>query len=98
MSDIGSFSVQPGQVDSLASEIANGANNIQSELDQLDSKVKSLIEQWDGEAKENYHVAQTQWQKTVTELRELLTKISSTTREIGQAYTSTDKQTAALFN
>lgn len=44
---VSSFSVRPEQVDVLSADIANDAKGIAQELDNLDTQVKSLIEQWD---------------------------------------------------
>ena len=54
---VSSFSVRPEQVDVLSADIANDAKGIAQELDNLDTQVKSLIEQWDGAAREAYHQA-----------------------------------------
>ena len=54
---VSSFSVRPEQVDVLSADIANDAKGIAQELDNLDTQVKSLIEQWDGAAREERQIA-----------------------------------------
>ena len=93
-----SMSVRPEQVTVLAGEIDRGANGIQNELDQLDSQVKTLIGQWDGAAQQSYHVAQTEWNKSLTAIRELLTQFAGKTREISSQYVDSDNRSARHFD
>ncbi|MDR0951210.1 MAG: WXG100 family type VII secretion target [Candidatus Ancillula sp.] len=94
---ISTFTVQPEQVHQLSQDIATGANKVQAELETLDGKVKTLMSQWSGAAQEAYHTSQAKWLQTLGELRELLTKISTATDQIGSLYSSTDNKSAQLF-
>lgn len=94
---IGSFTVRPEQVHTLSESIKTGANGIQQELETLDGKVQKLIGSWDGDAKEAYYAAQRDWDKKLTEIREILTKISSATDTIATQYTATDQKAAGYF-
>lgn len=69
---VSSFSVRPEQVDVLSADIANDAKGIAQELDNLDTQVKSLIEQWDGAAREAYHQAQRDWNGKLQEMNQIL--------------------------
>lgn len=51
---IGSFAVNPAQVQALSESIRNGANGIQQKLDDLDAKVSQLKQNWDGSAQQAY--------------------------------------------
>lgn len=92
-----SMSVQTAQVSVLSTEIKNGANAIQGQLDQLENKVAKLRTQWSGEAQGSYDRAQTQWNTSLTAMRDLLERISQSTEQIGQAYNASDKRNANLF-
>lgn len=92
-----SISVQPGQVSQLSANIMKGADDIQSDLNDLDQKVNKLIGSWEGDAQEAYRSAQSKWTQQVTDIRNLLNQIGSATDQISQQYTSTDHSSANLF-
>lgn len=94
---VSSFSVRPEQVDVLSSDIANDAKGIARELDNLDNQVKSLIEQWDGSAREAYHQAQRDWASKLQEMNQILGQISQATSQIAQQYVESDARSAGRF-
>jgi WXG100 family type VII secretion target len=91
------MSVQTAQVSVLSGEIRNGANAIQQELQNLESKVTKLRSQWSGEAQTSYDRAQLEWSKSLEAMRELLGKIAASTEQIGQAYNESDTRNANRF-
>jgi WXG100 family type VII secretion target len=97
MSGVGSFSVTPEQVISLSSQIRSGASGIRSELDTLESKVAALRASWSGQAQGAYDQAQRAWTASLGELQQLLEKIASSTEQIAQQYTASDKSSAGRF-
>lgn len=92
-----SMSVRPEQVVSLAGQISTGANGIRERLEQLDSEVSKLRSSWDGSAQVAYDEAQVKWNKSLTELNQLLQKIASTTVDLSQGYVSQDRSSAGRF-
>lgn len=94
---VSSFSVRPEQVDVLSADIANDAKGIAQELDNLDTQVKSLIEQWDGAAREAYHQAQHDWNGKLQEMNQILGQISQATSQIAQQYVESDARSAGRF-
>ena len=94
---VSSFSVRPEQVDVLSADIANDAKGIAQELDNLDTQVKSLIEQWDGAVREAYHQAQRDWNGKLQEMNQILGQISQTTSQIAQQYVESDARSAGRF-
>ena len=94
---VSSFSVRPEQVDVLSADIANDAKGIAQELDNLDTQVKSLIEQWDGAIREAYHQAQRDWNGKLQEMNQILGQISQATSQIAQQYVESDARSAGRF-
>lgn len=94
---VSSFSVRPEQVDVLSADIANDAKGIAQELDNLDTQVKSLIEQWDGAAREAYHQAHRDWNGKLQEMNQILGQISQATSQIAQQYVESDARSAGRF-
>ena len=93
-----SMSVRPEQVTALSASIRQGANGIQNELDELESKIATLRARWSGEAQGSYDEAQRRWNKSLAELQQLLAQISNKTEEISNSYVNTDGQAAKRFN
>ncbi|RLP82434.1 WXG100 family type VII secretion target [Mycetocola lacteus] len=91
------MSVQTAQVGALSQQIRGGAQGIKSELDRLESEVGRLRASWSGEAQNAYDDAQRRWNASLTEMQQLLERISSSTDQIAQTYTQTDKSAAGRF-
>ncbi|KFI63905.1 WXG100 family type VII secretion target [Bifidobacterium cuniculi] len=94
---VGSISVRPQMVDTLAADIRNDSQGISQELDNLDAQVKSLIDQWDGEAREAYYRAQQDWNAKIQEMNQILNQISQATSQIASQYVESDNRSAARF-
>lgn len=92
-----SMSVQTGRVETLSQEISGGATAIQGELDRLEKEVGALRAAWSGEAQVAYDQAQRQWTQSLNAMKELLDRIASGTRQIGQDYSSSDSRNANRF-
>lgn len=67
MSD--TIEVDPGAIDTMATQIALALEGMQTELDTLDSVLQTLGQQWSGEASDAYQTAQGQWLGSMEALR-----------------------------
>ena len=94
---IGSFSVNPAQVQTLAECIRHGADGIRQQLEDLDNKVSRLKQQWDGSAKEAYAQAQQNWNRNLAEVEQILGNIATATSEISNGYSTSDQHAAGFF-
>lgn len=94
---IGSFSVNPAQVEALANNIRHGADGIQAQLDELDAKVNQLRQSWDGAAQQAYTQAQAKWTADLNDVRNILNQIASATSQISSSYTASDHKAAGFF-
>ncbi|OAN43220.1 WXG100 family type VII secretion target [Microbacterium sp. H83] len=92
-----SMSVRPEQVNALAAQIRSGSQGIRSELDRLESEVAKLRAAWDGSAQQAYDQAQAKWNRSLSEMQQLLTQIAGKTEEISGQYVQTDKSAAGRF-
>jgi 6 kDa early secretory antigenic target len=92
-----SMSVRPEQVVVLSGQIRSGAQGIRSSLDDLDQKVGVLRSQWSGESQASYDVAQRQWNESISAMQQLLEKIASSTEQMSESYTSSDRSSARRF-
>jgi WXG100 family type VII secretion target len=94
---VSSFSVRPEQVNVLSDDIATNAKGISQELDDLETQVKNLIDQWDGAAREAYYQAQRDWTNKLQEMNQILGQISQVTSQIAQQYVESDAKSAKRF-
>lgn len=94
---VGSISVRPQQVESLAASIRSNSQQIQQHLDDLDAQVKVLIDQWDGSAREAYYRAQSEWNSKIQEMNQILGQISQATSQIATDYVDSDNRAASFF-
>lgn len=93
-----SFGVNTAQVSMLSGEIRKGANDIRSDLDNLDQKIGVLRSRWGGEAQASYDEAQRRWNQSLAEMQSVLEQIASKTQEISEGYTATDTNAAKRFS
>lgn len=91
------LTVNHASLDGASSDLATGANNIQSALDSMDADLRLLLTQWDGEAQEAYQVAKQQWTEGMNGMREVLAQISQFVEQANQGYRSVDASNAARF-
>jgi 6 kDa early secretory antigenic target len=89
--------IEPAKVTALSEEIRSKSSQIKGHLTTLDSDTARLRNAWDGEAKNAYHQAQTDWNTKIGEMEALLTKISGKLGEIAADYIQTDKKGANRF-
>jgi 6 kDa early secretory antigenic target len=94
---VDSYSVKTAEVQRLSGDMISHANKISNALDGLESKVATLLGQWNGEAQANYHDAQKKWDKAAAEMQQILTTIGQKTSEIANTYDAGDKRSAARF-
>lgn len=94
---IGSFSVNPAQVQMLAESIRHGADGIRQQLEDLDNKVSHLKQQWDGSAQQAYAQAQQNWNRNLAEVKQILGNIATATSEISNGYSTSDQRAAGFF-
>ena len=92
-----SMSVRPEQVNALAAQIRSGSQGIRSELDRLESEVGKLRAAWDGSAQQAYDQAQAKWNRSLSEMQQLLTQIAGKTEEISGQYVHTHTPAAGVL-
>ncbi|MGI8880635.1 MAG: WXG100 family type VII secretion target [Jatrophihabitans sp.] len=69
------IAVNFGQLSQASSDCKSIAGNLQSQLDQLQTYLNSLV--WTGAAREAYQADQTMWNKGAQEIREALDTTSA---------------------
>lgn len=57
-----------GSICTAGSDVNTSAQNIQTQLDDLDTKLKPLLEAWGGAAQQQFNEKRAQWRKLADEL------------------------------
>ena len=84
-------------VSQASSDVRTTANNIKSQLDDLEAAVKRVANTWEGAAQEGYQNKQRQWDQTAEHLHQVLMKISTALQNSADNYQSTEKANANVW-
>lgn len=80
------------------SDIVGGANKIEQQLAEMDSRLRPLQSDWTGAASESYEQARATWTTTIGEMKQLLAEIGAAVSQSGQDYQATDAANARRFS
>jgi early secretory antigenic target protein ESAT-6 len=83
-----------GELMNASSSISSAAQQIQSQLDDLKSKVVKVMSSYEGEAAEAYHMAQEKWDKSAADLQSVLSSIGIAVRDASEAYQAAESANA----
>ncbi|MEU4742878.1 WXG100 family type VII secretion target [Actinosynnema sp. NPDC023658] len=95
--DTNQIAVDFGHLSSAAGEISGQANKIESELENLKSRLAPVIAQWDGGASENYQAAQRAWDESAAGLQQVLAQIGSAVASATEAYQAAESKNAGRW-
>lgn len=84
-------------ISQAASDVRTTANNIRTQLDDLESGVKKIAQTWTGSAQEGYQAKQAEWDKRAASLHQTLEAIARALDNAAQNYQSTENQNARIW-
>ncbi|MFR9674641.1 WXG100 family type VII secretion target [Streptomyces sp. TR06-5] len=84
-------------VSQASQDVRNTANNIKSQLDDLEAAVRRVANTWEGSAQEGYQQKQRQWDQTADHLHQVLMKISGALQSSADNYQSTEQANANVW-
>lgn len=93
----GTTVVTYASLDAAAASIERQGKQLDEDLAAIKSRVASVAELWQGEAKGAYDTAQAGWDKDARAIHESLLQISRSVREAASAYHGGDKKAAQNF-
>jgi len=85
-------------ISTAGADIVGGANKIEQQLNDMDSRLRPLKSDWTGGASEAYEQSRATWTQTINEMKQLLAEIGAAVSQSGQDYQSTDAANAARFS
>ena len=89
--------VNHGAMSTASSDLSGDAAYLQSVLDDLDSKIKTLAANWEGDAQQAYLAAKAQWTAAMTEIREVLGAISQLLSATNDTFRNIDVKGAGMW-
>jgi 6 kDa early secretory antigenic target len=84
-------------ISQAASDVRATANNIRSQLDELEAGVKKIAQSWEGSAQESYRAKQAEWDQRAASLHQTLQQIARALDTAAQNYQSTESKNASIW-
>jgi WXG100 family type VII secretion target len=94
---MGDLKVDFGALSGASADITSGANQLQSQLDQMDSALQPLRADWTGSASEAYQTAKTQWTQAITDMKQLLAEIGTAVSTSHDDYQAGEQKNTARW-
>lgn len=91
------FKANFGGIATASADIIGGANKIESQLNDMDSRLAPLRSDWTGSAAESYQQAKAKWTQAISEMKQLLTEIGSQVGRDGEEFQGADTRNAQRF-
>jgi early secretory antigenic target protein ESAT-6 len=86
------ISVDFNSLSSAASDISGHASKVDSELDNLKSRLGPVIASWEGGASESYQDAQRRWDESAAGLQQVLAQIGLAVAQATEAYQAAENK------
>lgn len=96
MSD-GMIKVDPATIHNASDHCKTAGNEIKGQFDTLVQQMKKLTDSWTGDAQDQWHARQDEWNKALEDLNALLARIAIALPEIADGYSKTDKDVMNMF-
>ncbi|MFV2118040.1 WXG100 family type VII secretion target [Streptomyces sp. Act-28] len=93
----GTMIVTYSSLQEAANTIEKQAKRLDLSLEAIQAKIASISDLWEGEAREAYKTAQTDWDRRAREINQSLDQIARAVREAAPAYLQGDKKAASNF-
>ncbi len=85
------------QLSQASDDLGAVSRKIQAELDELEQKLKPLVETWGGGAMEAYRGAQVEWDNAAREMVETAAKMGVAVNTANEAYQAGEKKNVGRF-
>ena len=85
-------------ISQAAADVRSTANNIRSQLDELEAGVKKIAQTWEGAAQQNYQAKQAEWDKRAASLHQTLEAIAKALDTAAQNYQGTESKNAQIWS
>ncbi|WP_017591951.1 WXG100 family type VII secretion target [Nocardiopsis potens] len=92
------FSAKYGGMDTAGLDLNQATNDVARAIEDLDDKVRSIKNEWVGDAADQYEVAIANWRKNVDDMRVLLASAQVSLDDITERYKRGDLGEASVWS
>ncbi|MFF0148349.1 WXG100 family type VII secretion target [Amycolatopsis sulphurea] len=93
----GRIVVDPATIHRASEDCTATTNQLANLFENLKKDLDPLVKDWTGEAKDQYMIAQGQWDSKFEDLKQLLAQIAAVLPQIADGYQATDRNVQNLF-
>ncbi|MBB5806167.1 early secretory antigenic target protein ESAT-6 [Saccharothrix ecbatanensis] len=86
------ISVDFNRLSSAAGDISGHASKVDSELDNLKTRIGQVVANWEGSASGTYQDAQRRWDESAAGLQQVLAQIGLAVAQATEAYQAAEKK------
>lgn len=97
MPDAGELKVHYSSLDEAAGAIKQQAGQLESDLDNLLTRVRAVAAYWEGDAQTAFHSVASEWANRTHHMHEVLESIASKVQIASGHYNAADKKAASYF-
>lgn len=94
----GFYQVTTGNLYDAGDTIISEAGTFESDLDELNAAVQTLLNSTSGATRDAYQTLQNRWNGLASDMKDLLRQIGTMTQTTSQSYADADKQGSQLFS
>ena len=91
------ITVDFGHLEGLAGDISSQASTLESTLEDLKSRIKPVVAQWEGTTSEAYNAAQNNWDTAAADLQQVLAQIATAVRAAGESFQQGEQQNTSRW-
>lgn len=92
-----SITIEPGEVHTLATTLADSSRQIADSLDTLTAKSRTLMSQWSGEAANSFLAAEIDWNASMARINAILAEAARVASDTASHYEATDAAVGRMW-
>lgn len=97
MTDDGTLKVTYSSLDEAAGAIKQQASQLETDLDNLLTRVRAVASYWEGDAQTAFHSVANEWANRTHHMHDVLESIASKVQIASGHYNASDKKAASYF-
>jgi ESAT-6 family protein len=80
-----------------AAAFAQTASALQTELEDLESKLRAKLAAWEGDAQSAYHTYQQQWSRSAQDMQQVVTQLGTAISDSNDNYQAAERSNSTMW-